>query len=98
MNAEDYGNVTIDRSGKILSFQEKIGHEGGGLINGGIYLMEQEGFSMMPSDFPFSLEHDVFPHFLKQKNCSGFVVNSEVRHWHMERYQKINQLMHSSHS
>jgi NDP-sugar pyrophosphorylase family protein len=99
LNAEDYGNVTIDSSGKIQSFQEKISQKGGGLINGGIYLMEREGLSMMPSHLPFSLEHDVFPHFLKQKKCSGFVVKSDVLDIGTpERYQKINQLLNSSHS
>ena len=99
LNAEDYGNVTIDPSGKILSFQEKIGQKGGGLINGGIYLMEREGLSMMPSHFPFSLEHDVFPHLLKQNKCSGFVVKSDVLDIGTpERHQNINQLLNSSHS
>ena len=94
LNAEDYGNVTIDPSGNIQSFQEKITQKGGGLINGGIYLMEREGLSMMPSHFPFSLEHDVFPHLLKQNKCSGFVVKSDVLDIGTpERYQKINQLM-----
>jgi NDP-sugar pyrophosphorylase family protein len=94
LNVEDYGNVIIDNSGKIQSFQEKIKKKGEGLINGGIYLIEREALSMMPSNFPFSLEHDVFPHLLNQKKCSGFVVKSDVLDIGTpERYQNINQLM-----
>lgn len=58
---KDYGKVKIDRSSRIISFQEKNGNAKKCLISSGVYLFDKKIFSLMPRQGSFSLEHDLFP-------------------------------------
>lgn len=61
-----YGSVTVDRSNRVTSFNEKSLRTGPGSINGGIYLIEKNILSDFPSGV-YSIEHDFFPKFLQRK-------------------------------
>ena len=94
--SKDYGNVELDDTEKILSFQEKqvSSTTGPCFISAGIYLMQKKGLTLMPSSFPFSLEYDFFPNLVKNHKCFGWVVENEVLDIGTPgRYQKINQLI-----
>ncbi|MCF7907778.1 MAG: NTP transferase domain-containing protein [Candidatus Omnitrophica bacterium] len=72
---KDYGTVTIDSTGKIKSFQEKVEGLNFCLANAGIYLMDKEIFKQMPQKKVFSLERDLFP---KTENSFGFVTEAKL--------------------
>ena len=71
----DYGVVSSNALGQILSFNEKSGASHGGFVNAGIYFMTKEVISFMPIQKVFSLEYDFFPKILNHK-CFAF--SSEV--------------------
>lgn len=92
-NTEDYGNVVIDESNRIVSFKEKIDTIGECLINAGVYLMQKEVFSYMPEEEKFSLEYDLFPKIVNEK-CYGFITGSElIDIGTPERYEKAINLI-----
>ena len=61
-----YGSVRTDATGRITAFEEKT--PGAGQINGGVYLLRHSVLSDFPSTRPLSLEREVFPDLLNQKN------------------------------
>ncbi len=71
-----YGLVSIDESAKIISFDEKTNNTKGKLINGGIYIVEPDILKTIPGLVKVSLEKEIFPKLIKQKNVYGFVVNN----------------------
>jgi NDP-sugar pyrophosphorylase family protein len=66
-----YGMVEVDRHGKVLSFSEKSGNVGKGLVNAGVYLVRRECFQSFSEKTNFSLEHDFFPSMIG-RNLFGF--------------------------
>jgi D-glycero-alpha-D-manno-heptose 1-phosphate guanylyltransferase len=56
-----YGAVEIAADNAITSFEEKGSRQGPGLINAGIYLLEQAAVETMPPDIPVSIERELFP-------------------------------------
>ena len=62
-----YGRVEIDEEGRILKFAEKINEGGRGLINAGIYLLENRFLQSIPDRYPVSLERDIFPSWIGGK-------------------------------
>lgn len=81
---QDFGNVILDQSQRIIKYQEKeninyikdeMGNKDKYLINAGIYLMRKDIFSYMPNNDQFSLEYDFFPKLI-DKNNSGDTINS----------------------
>lgn len=67
----DYGRVKLDKSGRIVGFNEKDSQAKNCLINAGIYAFDKNVFDLFPQDKAFSLERDFFPK-LKRKNCFGY--------------------------
>ncbi|MEW5766353.1 MAG: nucleotidyltransferase family protein [bacterium] len=63
----DYGSVTINSSGQILRFDEKVYRGGRRLINAGVYLMEEEVLSLIPPHRNYSLEYHLFPMIIDRK-------------------------------
>ena len=68
-----FGRVTVAANGRVESFQEKSGDEGGRegsdagkdlVVNAGIYVFEREVFDLMPAGTRLSLELDVFPRLI----------------------------------
>jgi NDP-sugar pyrophosphorylase family protein len=60
----DFGRVSMDRSGRVKSFQEKCEFNGNGLVNAGIYCFDKKIFSLFPEKKVFSLEYELFPEVL----------------------------------
>lgn len=67
-----FGSVVLASDDSIAGFNEK-GHQGAGLINAGIYLMERAVLEAMPARCNASVERDVFPCFVG-KGLYGMVV------------------------
>ena len=64
-NANRYGMVHADASGRITTFAEKTSGEAPGLINAGVYVFSSAVLGHIPKG-PASLEKDVFPKLLNQ--------------------------------
>lgn len=61
-----YGAVEIAADHAITSFEEKGNRQGSGLINAGIYLLEQASVEAMPLDSAVSIERELFPALIGQ--------------------------------
>lgn len=70
-----YGGITLDNDGRVTQFIEKGMHDGPGLINAGVYLLQKSVVSDLPAKQSISLEKDVFPALLHQRtyglHCPG---------------------------
>lgn len=88
--AKDYGTVSLEPSGKIKSFQEKIEGNDVRLVSAGIYLMNKEIFNQMPENEAFSLEYDLFP---KTEGSFGYITEAKLYDIGTpERYNKAKQM------
>lgn len=75
-DASRYGRIKLDEDDRVIAFQEK-GGGGAGLVNAGVYLLEQSIIRGIPSS-PSSLEREVIPKFLGEGygfTTSGFFVD-----------------------
>lgn len=70
-NIDRYGQVVLDKNNRIISFQEKSGNMGTGLINSGIYLFKKSLLLKIPKDKAVSFERELFPS-LVGKDFYGF--------------------------
>lgn len=61
-----YGAVDIAADSAITCFEEKGSRQGAGLINAGIYLLEQAFVEAMPPDSAVSIERELFPALIGQ--------------------------------
>ena len=75
--ADDYGSVGLDQTGRITHFQEKPAGTQFGLINAGIYLLQKHVFQTLPADKRSSLERDIFP-ALARRCCYAYVNDAPV--------------------
>jgi D-glycero-alpha-D-manno-heptose 1-phosphate guanylyltransferase len=68
-----YGTVRLTAGQRITGFEEKQ-YQAEGLINGGVYLMNQTLFDGLTTPLPpkFSFETDFLEHYLAQLNIYGF--------------------------
>jgi D-glycero-alpha-D-manno-heptose 1-phosphate guanylyltransferase len=73
-NCYRYGKVGLDKDGQIITFFEK-GIKEGGLINGGIYVMNYDIIEKIYSDVFLSLEKDILPDYIN-KGLFGLAFNS----------------------
>jgi NDP-sugar pyrophosphorylase family protein len=62
-----YGNVILDREGRVTQFVEKGVSGGPGLINAGVYLLQKQVVTDLPAGELISLEKDVFPRLLGKR-------------------------------
>jgi NDP-sugar pyrophosphorylase family protein len=70
-----FGAVSIDPDGRMLRFEEK--HRAGpGLVNAGVYLVEQSVLQTIPGGREVSLEKEVFPGLIG--GLYGLVVDTEL--------------------
>lgn len=74
---KDYGRVNVDNSGRITSFEEKTEARQGGSINAGIYLLDDNIFSVIPGGKKLSLEYDVFPEITGSR-FYGYITKEEL--------------------
>ena len=73
-NCYRYGKVELDKDGQIITFFEK-GIKEGGLINGGIYVMNYDIIENINSDVFLSLEKDILPDYIN-KGLFGLAFNN----------------------
>ncbi len=66
-----YGSVQLSMDGKIISFEEKGKKTRTGLINTGVYLLNQTFLESIPKNTSVSLEHEMFPSWIN-KGLYGF--------------------------
>lgn len=71
-DAGRYGTVSMDRDGRVLSFEEKKEGSGPGFINAGVYLFRRRLFDGVEKGKVLSMEKDLLPSFL-DKPVYGFV-------------------------
>ncbi len=64
-----YGGCTLDSDGQVTRFQEK-GQSGPGVINAGIYALDQSLLTRLPHGAS-SLERDLFPFLAEENRLSG---------------------------
>jgi len=89
--AKDYGTVSVDATGKIKSFQEKVERNDVRLVSAGIYFMNKEIFNQMPQEEVFSLEYDLFP---KTKDSFGYLTEAKLYDIGTpERYEQAKQML-----
>lgn len=84
----DGGRISIDNSGRILSFSEKAGD--GEFINAGVYIINRRVFNLMPKGV-FSIENEFFPKAIKIMNCGAFVTKRFIDIGTPERYELANK-------
>jgi len=70
-NGADYGRVKLDKTGRVIDFNEKVSLSKNCLINAGVYAFEKKVFDLMPQNKSFSLESDFFPKLAGEK-CFGY--------------------------
>lgn len=66
VDVQRYGQVELDRGGRVLRFCEKGQASGAGWINAGIYLLAMPFIQMVPVTGAVSLEHEMFPAWIGQ--------------------------------
>ena len=66
-DAGRYGRLDISTDGLVGRFCEKQTPSGPGLINAGVYLMTPEVLDRIPTERAVSLECDVFPSLLAER-------------------------------
>lgn len=74
----DCGVVKITDTHRIVSFHEKVEMDTYGFVNTGIYIFNKEILSLIPTGKNYSLEYDLFPTLIQQKNIYGFVTNQQL--------------------
>jgi NDP-sugar pyrophosphorylase family protein len=71
-----YGAVERATDNAVTWFAEKGGRQGEGLINAGIYLLEQSVIAAMPENEAASLERDLFPALIGH-GLYGFMLSAK---------------------
>lgn len=91
-DGREYGEVKIDRSLRIQSFNEKRAKAKKCLVNAGVYIFDRQIFSLMPHGKKFSLERDLFPSLVGGRIFgypkSGFLIDIGTP----ERYIKAKNM------
>ena len=73
-DAGRYGSVEVDSAGRILGFQEKDeSAPGPGLVNAGVSVLSKDFINSLPGIGAFSMERDIFPSTVLQKNMFGLL-------------------------
>lgn len=89
-NRNEYGEITIDKSSRILTFYEKSNKKKACLISAGVYLFDKKILRLIPPKSRFSLERDLFPEMAGKdvfgEITSGFFIDIGTP----ERYRKAN--------
>jgi D-glycero-alpha-D-manno-heptose 1-phosphate guanylyltransferase len=92
-NANRYGTVHIDSSGRVTAFAEKAADEAPELINAGVYVFKREVLALIPEG-PSSLEKDLFPQIIARGvyalEQQGMFIDIGIP----EDYQRAQQLCH----
>jgi len=71
-----YGTISVDSQKRVVEFIEKTNNKEPGLINGGIYLIENSSFLALPFPEKFSFEEDFLMAKFNEKQFFGIPFNS----------------------
>lgn len=71
-NSNRYGLVSCNENDSIEGFEEKNQNSSNGFINAGLYMFEPEIFNYIEKDKFLSIEKDVFPLMVKNKEMSAY--------------------------
>jgi D-glycero-alpha-D-manno-heptose 1-phosphate guanylyltransferase len=72
-NASRFGTIQINSQHQIVSFKEKTNLEQPGIINAGVYILNQPVFlTNTPPQMAFSIEKDFFEKKLNELKVTGF--------------------------
>jgi NDP-sugar pyrophosphorylase family protein len=89
-NRNEYGEIRVDKSSRVLSFREKSNKKGACLISAGVYLFDKKIKQFIPAKLRFSLERDLFPGMtgrgMYADITSGFFIDIGTP----ERYRRAN--------
>tara|TARA_B110000438_G_scaffold302756_1_gene361483 strand:+ start:5658 stop:6059 length:402 start_codon:yes stop_codon:yes gene_type:complete len=94
-NTSRYGTIYIDGENRLIGFKEKTNEPINGLVNAGIYIINQSIYDLMPPEPSFSIEIDFFPKILSEP-IYGYICKEELidigtpdsyKHF-IEHYQK----------
>ena len=64
MGSNDFGQIAIDESNRIVQFQEKSAEGKHLWYNAGIYIFDRRVLSLIPPQEKYSLEYNLFPKLL----------------------------------
>lgn len=67
-----FGRITVNESGRVERFEEKIAGAGPGWINAGIHLLECDLLSALPAGRVLSLEREVLPGWVAHGLVRGY--------------------------
>jgi NDP-sugar pyrophosphorylase family protein len=86
---DDCGSVIVDDRGWIREFKEKVSSSGSVYVNAGIYVLLSNLLSGIPAGVQVSIEHELFPRWLKDNKLLRAVLcsNDCVDIGTPERYQ-----------
>jgi len=65
-DVSEYSSISIDNDGKVIEFAEKTGEKIPGLVNAGIYILNNPGILDYITEGIVSLEREVFPKLAKE--------------------------------
>lgn len=82
----DYGLIKLNKSQRIISFDEKIHGNKKNYINAGVYLLNKSILGEIPRNIKYSLEEDFFPSTLGKKFFAYLVPGEVVDIGTPERY------------
>ena len=71
LSGADYGMVKLDKTNRIVDFNEKNSLSKKCFVNAGIYVFDKKVFGLMPQQQAFSLEQEFFPK-LSETNFFGY--------------------------
>lgn len=89
---KDYGVVGVDKSQKIISFNEKVKIKNNGFVNAGIYLLEKKIFDLIETGTKLSLEYDIFPRILSERFYGYITKEKLIDIGTPERYAKAKKM------
>lgn len=69
----DCGSLWLDRDNRLMAFEEKQNDRESRYMNAGIYILSREMLFDIASGSPISLEREMFPRWLAEKNIQAFV-------------------------
>ena len=90
-NSREYGEVVIDKAGRIIKFKEKSQSQGEVYVSVGIYLINRSVLDMLPANVPFSMEKAFFPSLNKNRFFAYRTENPFIDLGTPERYEAIKK-------
>ncbi len=88
LDTDRFGQVQVDRDGKVTDFKEKSSGQGPGWINAGIYLLSRDLLEEIPTNRPVSLEREIFPAWTGRSSSNVIIFPTRARlNFFQERLQ-----------